>query len=74
MGWTAFFWYNLRPVNSTARLHIIIYLKSLNCSSFLFNPEQQYVLAEGSNYNHGNPPKHEEFAQIIASCLPVFVD
>ncbi|CAG2241497.1 unnamed protein product [Mytilus edulis] len=70
MGWTYFFIYSLRPVNSPACLLNWIVLTVLH----FLTPEQQDMVAEGFNYNSRNSPETEELAQMNASFWPVFVN
>ncbi|CAG2209495.1 unnamed protein product [Mytilus edulis] len=71
MGWTDFFRYSLRPVNSPACL---LNWRVLTSVLHFLTPEQQDMVAEGFNYNPRNPPETEELAQMNASFWPVFVN
>ncbi|VDI57072.1 Hypothetical predicted protein [Mytilus galloprovincialis] len=57
MGWTDYFRYSLRPVNSPACL---LNWRVLTSVLHFLTPEQQDMVAEGFNYNPRNPPEHEE--------------
>ncbi|CAC5376015.1 unnamed protein product [Mytilus coruscus] len=71
MGWTDYFRYSLRPVNSSACL---LNWRVLTSVLHFLTPEQQDLVAEGFNYNPRNPPEPEELAQMNASFWPVFVN
>ncbi|CAC5364557.1 unnamed protein product [Mytilus coruscus] len=71
MGWTDYFRYSLRPVNSPACL---LNWRVLTSVLHFLTPEQQDMVAEGFNYNPRNPPEPEELAQMNASFWPVFVN
>ncbi|VDI51380.1 Hypothetical predicted protein [Mytilus galloprovincialis] len=71
MGWTDYFRYSLRPVNSPACL---LNWRVLTSVLHFLTPEQQDMVAEGFNYNPRNPPEPEELAQMNGSFWPVFVD
>ncbi|CAC5387627.1 unnamed protein product [Mytilus coruscus] len=71
MGWTEYIRYSLRPVNSPACL---LNWRVLTSVLNFLTPEQQNMVAEGFNYNPGNPPDPEELAEMNASFWPVFVN
>ncbi|CAC5419390.1 unnamed protein product [Mytilus coruscus] len=71
MGWTDYFRYSLRPVNSPACL---LNWRVLTSVLHFLTPKQQDMVAEGLNFNPRNPPEHEELAQMNASFWPVFVN
>ncbi|CAG2238039.1 unnamed protein product [Mytilus edulis] len=71
MGWTDYFRYSLRPVNSPACL---LNWRVLTSVLHFLTPEQQDMVAEGFNYNPRNPPEPEELAQMNGSFWPVFVN
>ncbi|CAC5374063.1 unnamed protein product [Mytilus coruscus] len=68
MGWTDYFRYSLRPVNSPARL---LNWRVLTSVLHFLTPEQQDMVAEGFNYNPGNPSEPEELAEMNANFWPV---
>ncbi|CAG2206434.1 unnamed protein product [Mytilus edulis] len=71
MGWTDYFRYSLRPVNSPACL---LNWRVLTSVLHFLTPEQQDMVAEGFNYNPRNTPETEELAQMNANFWPVFVN
>ncbi|VDI81094.1 Hypothetical predicted protein [Mytilus galloprovincialis] len=71
MGWTDYFRYSLRPVNSPACL---LNWRVLTSVLHFLSPEQQDMVAEGFSYNPRNPPEPEELAEMNASFWPVFVN
>ncbi|CAG2212398.1 unnamed protein product [Mytilus edulis] len=71
MGWTDYFRYSLRPVNSPACL---LNWRVLTSVLHFLTPEQQDMVAEGFNYNPRNPPEPEELAQMNGNFWPVFVN
>ncbi|VDI18145.1 Hypothetical predicted protein [Mytilus galloprovincialis] len=71
MGWTDYFRYSLRPVNSPACL---LNWRVLSSVLHFLSPEQQDMVAERFSYNPRNPPEPEELAEMNASFWPVFVN